>query len=56
MDGLTEGILRGHTYRLDVTLTRRGALDPDTPLETGAVLVRMDGGEWTAAEETLLPY
>ena len=43
---MPQGIVRGARYRYDITITRRGATSPDSPMETGTVRARLLGEDW----------
>ena len=49
-------LLPGNEYRLDITLTRKGSPDPDTPTETGAVQIDLITVPWTREETYTIPF
>jgi hypothetical protein len=51
-----DGIHRNTAFRYDVTITRRGSLDPDTPAETGAVQVRMAMEPWKEKNVAVIDF
>ena len=54
--GAASGIEAGCTYRLDITLTRRGLPDPDGRLEPGTLEARLQVSPWTEQEETVIRF
>ena len=50
------GVLPGHTYRFDITLTRRGADDPDTALAPGTVHCTLGIIPWNDRSETVIDF
>lgn len=46
----------GWEYGLELTLTRKGAPDPDTPTETGNVTVDLVTVPWTREETCTIPF
>ena len=46
----------GREYRLDLTLTRKGSPDPDTPTESGAVQIDLDTVPWTREDSYTIPF
>ena len=44
---LPEGLVRGTTLRLDVTLTRRGTKDPDVPADPSSLNIRFEPQPWS---------
>ena len=50
------GLQRGMSYHLDVTLTRKGVSDPDTPIGSEAARLTLSVLPWKAQPERLVTY
>lgn len=50
------GVLGNRTYQYDITLTRRGASDPDTPLQPGAMQTRLEVLPWKEPDPLVIPF
>lgn len=55
-EGGSEGVSRNRHYSLDITLTRKGSLDPDTAVAPGTVKVRGLVTPWTEEEEETVVF
>lgn len=54
--GNPPGVLSGRTYRYSLTLTRRGADDPDGAIEPGTVITNLHVIPWTERGEAVIPF
>ena len=57
--GLENGrasVLGNRTYQYDITLTRRGASDPDTPLQPGVMQTRLEVLPWKEPDPLVIPF
>lgn len=50
------GVLPGRTYRFGLTLTRRGADDPDGALEPGTVITDLHVIPWVERNDIIIPF
>lgn len=50
------GVSNGVEYIMDVTITRRGTLDPDIPLSAGMMYVSTEIGGWNEKDDTIVIY
>jgi len=54
--GNDEGVPRGHDLQYDITITRKGSVDPGIALEDGTVLIYWNIMDWNEYEEENIAY